>query len=313
MAISFDDMFRAFGYTLSLPERLIRSAAAAVGGASKMLTDTLIPEPLRKTTAFTCMIGNTQRFFIEKVAEVQGAYPASAQAALPDNFIPRAIAGNVINAAGLFAVHLSPLWVFAFISDIAHGSKTYLSKLVHELKAEGVISQDTEVTEIDDLLSALGRAGKDTSQVFDLPPVDVDSLVKLRDDLTRGYSGVFREATDLLPRMDIMWSKMESIAGREGVAVESIVGLMTLDLEKTAGKAVGAAFAVGNATADILGETIFQSYGETIHRIQQNGAVACIDEATRPFVDAISSHLSTSKQTWTEWALGKMVSTFSSQ
>lgn len=310
MALSFNDMFRAFGYTLSLPERLVRSAAAAVGGASKLLTDTLIPEPLRRTTAYTAMIGNAQRFFIEKVAEVQGAYPAGQQATLPENFVQRALAGNVINAAGLFAMHLSPLWVFAFLSDMAQGSKVYLSMLVQELKAEGVISAETEVREIDDLLTALGRAGKDTAQVFDLPPVDVDSLTKLRDDLTRGYAGVFKGATDLLPRMDNLWAKMESIARRDGVAVESIVGLMTLDLEKTAGKAVGAAFAVGNATADALSETIFQSYGETIHRVQQQGAISCLDEASRPYFDAITSHLDSGKETWTEWVLGKMASPF---
>lgn len=313
MALSFNDMFKAFGYTLSLPERLVRSAAAAVGGASKLLTDTLIPEPLRRTTAYTAMIGNTQRFFIEKVAEVQGAYPADEQATLPENFMQRAIAGNVINAAGLFAVHLSPLWVFAFVSDMAHGSKTYLSKLVQELKTEGVISPEANIKGVDDLLEALGRAGKDTAQVFDLPPVDVDSLTKLRDDLTRGYAGVFKGATDLLPRMDNLWASMESIAARDGVAVESIVGLMTLDLQQTAGKAVGAAFAVGNATADILGETVFQSYGETIHRIQQKGAAACLEEAATPFVEAISAHLAVNKQTWTEWALGKLASPFSNQ
>ena len=57
MAISLSDVFKAFGYTLSLPERLVRSTAAAVGGVSKLLTDTIIPEPLRKTTAYTAMVG----------------------------------------------------------------------------------------------------------------------------------------------------------------------------------------------------------------------------------------------------------------
>lgn len=312
MPISLKDAFKAFGYTVSLPERLVRSAAVAIGGTSKLLTDTLIPEPLRKSTAYVAMVGNSQRFFIEKVAEVQGAYEASPEGAgaLPENFIPRAVAGNVINAAGLFAIHLSPLWVFAFVSDIAHGSKTYLNKLVAELKENGVIDKDMTIKEVDDLLDALGRAGKDTAQVFDLPPVDVASLNKLRDDLTRGYAGVFKEATDLLPRMDNLWENMQKLASRDGVAMESIVGLMTLDLEATAGKAVGAAFAVGNATADILSETIFHSYGETIYRIQERGAVTCLEEAGKPFFEAISSHLSSTKQTWTEWALGKLMSPF---
>ena len=302
MAISFSDVFKAFGYTLSLPERLVRSTAAAVGGVSKLLTDTIIPEPLRKTTAYTAMVGNMQRFLIEKVADVQGAYEKGEAGALPDKYIPRVIAGNVISAAGLFAMRLSPLWVFAFLSDAAHGSKVYLNRLVGELKENGVIPPDSNIKEIDELLTVLGKAGKDTALVFDLPPVDVDSLKKLRDEISTGYTGVYREATDLMPRMDTLWSKMQTLATRDGVAVESIVGLMTLDLGKTAGKAVDAAFAVGNVTADVLNETIFQSYGETIERIQREGAVACLEEAGKPYVEAIASHWSLDKKTWTEKA-----------
>lgn len=302
MAISLSDIFSAFGYTLSLPERLVRSTAAAIGGASKLLTDTIIPEPLRKTTAYTAMVGNFQRFFIEKIAEVQGAYGSEEQTALPEKFIPRAIAGNVISAAGLFAIGLSPLWVFAFVSDLAHGSKVYLTRLVDELKEGGVLPKDANIREIDELLTALGKAGKDSARVFDLPPVDVASLTKLREDLTKGYGGVVKEAGDLLPKMDRLWNTMQSLAGRDGVAVESIVGLMTLDLGKTAGKAVDAAFAVGNVTADVLNETIFQSYGETIERIQREGAVACLEEASKPYMDAIAAHWSAARKTWTQRA-----------
>ncbi|HKQ48980.1 MAG TPA: hypothetical protein VJZ71_12990 [Phycisphaerae bacterium] len=302
MAFSFSDVFKAFGYTLSLPERLVRSTAAAVGGVSKLLTDTIIPEPLRKTTAYTAMVGNMQRFLIEKVAEVQGAYEKGAEGDLPDKYIPRVIAGNVISAAGLFAMRLSPLWVFAFLSDAAHGSQIYLNRLVGELKESGVIPPNSDIKGIDELLTVLGKAGKDTAQVFDLPPVDVDSLKRLRDEISTGYTGVFKEATDLMPRMDTLWGKMQTLATRDGVAVESIVGLMTLDLGKTAGKAVDTAFAVGNVTADLLNETIFQSYGETIERIQRQGAVACLEEAGKPYVEAIASHWSVGKKTLTERA-----------
>src|SRR5262245_39946700 len=183
MALSLSDISSAFGYTLSLPERLVRSTAAALGGVSKLLTDTIVPEPLRRTTAYTAMVGNLQRFFIEKIAEVQGVYAADPQSALPEKFIPRAIAGNVISAAGLFAVGLSPLWVFAFLGDIADGSKVYLNRLVTELKESGVLAADANITEVNELLTALGNAGKDTAKVFDLPPVDAAALTKLRDDL----------------------------------------------------------------------------------------------------------------------------------
>lgn len=307
MAINFNDVFSAFGYTLSLPERLARSLAATLGGTTKILTDTLIPEPLRKTNTYTAVVGNAQRFFIEKVAEVQGAYADSPGGALPDDYIPRVIAGNIISTAGILSVHLSPLWVFALASDVAHGSKIYLNRLVTELKESKVIPADANISEVDELLDSLGKAGKDTAQVFDIPPVEVGQIRELRDRLTAGYQNVFKEATDLLPRMDAIWKKMETLASRDNVAIDSIVGLMTVDLAKGAGKAVDAAFAVGNVTTNVLAETILQSYGETMLRVQNKGAMACLDEATRPYMDAVSTHMSLDKETWTEWALKKVL------
>jgi hypothetical protein len=308
MIPSLQDMFSAIGFTLSLPERLARSLAATVGGASKILTDTLIPEPLRKTHTYTAIVGNAQRFLIEKIAEVQGAYQQADAASLPEDYVQRAVAGNILSTVGVMSVHLSPLWVFALAADVAQGSKVYLHRLVKELKDSHVISPDAQIKEVDELLDSLGRAGRDTAQVFDMPPVELGQIRELRDRLTAGYTSVFKEAGDLLPRIDTLWEKMEALARRDNVAVESIVGLMTVDLNRAAGKAIDAAFAVGSATTDLLSETILQSYGETIQRVQTQGAVACLEEASRPYLQAIGSHLGMEKQTWTERTLQRGLS-----
>jgi hypothetical protein len=300
------ELFAAFGYTLSLPERFARSIAAALGGTSKLVTDTLIPEPLRKTGAYTAIVGNAQRFIIERIADVQGVYEKEAGGALPDDYVPRKIAGNVVDAVGMFSMHLSPLWVFAIATDVAQGSRVYLNRLVGELKEKNVISQDANIDKLDDLLDSLGQAGSRTAQVFDSPPVDLEQIKTLRDQLTGGYSNVFKKTTNLLPRIDTLWKSMESVAKRDGVAVDSIVGLMTIDLGKTAGQAVDAAFAVGHVTSDLLSETILDSYGKSIERIQREGAIACLEQAAAPYVSAIGSHLRSDKESWTEKAMNKM-------
>jgi hypothetical protein len=296
MPLSLTDIFKAFGYTLSLPERLVRSTAAAVGGVSKLLTDTIIPEPLRKTTAYTAMVGNMQRFLIEKsprcrLTRRSGRGPAR-------QIHSTCYRRQRHQRRRLFAMRLSPLWVPLF--ERRPHSQIYLNRLVGELKENGVIPPNSDIKGIDELLTVLGKAGKDTAQVFDLPPVDVDSLKRLRDEISTGYAGVYKEATDLMPRMDTLWGKMQTLATRDGVVSRSLAS--TLDLGKTAGKAVDTAFAVGNVTADLLNETIFQSYGETIERIQRQGAVSCLEEAGKPYVEAIASHWSIEKKTLTERA-----------
>lgn len=306
MLPSMNDLFNAFGYTLSLPERLVRSVAAALGGTTKLVTDIVIPEPLRKSSTYTAIMGNTQRFLIEKVAQVQGAYASEAAEALPEDFVPRKVAGNVVDAVGIFSLHLSPLWVFAIATDVASGSKEYLGRLTAELKANRVIPEDANIQKLDDLLDSMSQAGSESAKVFDAPPLDVKAVRELRDRITGGYTNVFKNAANLMPRIDDLWNQMEALAKRDGVAVDTIVGLMTIDLGKQAGRAIDAAFAVGAVTTDLLSEKILASYGQTIDQIQREGALTVLERSAKPFVDAIGAHLSGKTDTWTEWALKKM-------
>ena len=47
---SFTDKVRQhLNYSLSLPERTVRSLAAVAGGTTTLLTDTLLPESMRQT------------------------------------------------------------------------------------------------------------------------------------------------------------------------------------------------------------------------------------------------------------------------
>ena len=309
MALTFTDLFSALGYTLSLPERLLRSLAGTIGGTTKLITDTLLPEPLRNTNTYTAIVGNAQRFLIEKVADVHGAY-AETGAALPEDYVQRAVAGNIISTVGILSIHMSPLWVFAIVSDVAHGSKVYLDRLVTELKSAKVIPADSTVGGVDELLDTLNKAGKDTAQVFDTPPIHASQIRELRDRLLSGYSNVFKNAADMLPRMDDLWSKMEDLGSRDGVARQSIVGLMTLDLGQAAGKIIAAAYAIGSATTDMLAETIFQSYGETLLRLQNKGVSASLEEASQPYLEAVTRMMSTDQQTWTERMLNRAVHLF---
>ena len=58
----------SLGYLLSLPELAIRSLAALVGGTSLLLTETLFPESLRRTTIFRLLIADMQQYVIQQLA-----------------------------------------------------------------------------------------------------------------------------------------------------------------------------------------------------------------------------------------------------
>src|SRR5512136_724607 len=113
MSNFFDSAYQGFGYLLSLPERTIRSLAAIAGGTTSLLTESLFPDVLRGTTLYKMVVGDTQRFMVEKIAQVPReageSGGAGADASPPEDFVQRKVAGTALEAAGLLAVHLSPL------------------------------------------------------------------------------------------------------------------------------------------------------------------------------------------------------------
>jgi len=298
MANAVKSMVDTLGYTLSLPERAVRSLVAVAAGATKIVADTVVPRPLRKSRTYAALVGNAQRFLIEKIGEVEGAYEADSQS-LPDDYVPRKVAGNVLEAAGMFSVHLSPLWVFAIAADVAEGSRVYLQRLTQELKRDGVIDAGTPVEKLDDLLEAMGQASEHSAKVFDAPPISKGDIVQLRDQLMSGYGNVFSKVGDLMPRIDKLWDQMQSVANTE-VDMTRLAGLMSLDLSKAGGRALDGIFSVGRVTTEMLGETILASYGESLMQIQQRGLVEYMDEATRPYVSAFWKRYSRAQLSWTE-------------
>ena len=89
------------GYFCSLPERLVRSLSALAGGAVHELGEVVLPARVRRSRLYESLVGSTVRFFIEQLGQVEGAYPKGD--ALPDDFVMRIAAGNVIGVAGLAA------------------------------------------------------------------------------------------------------------------------------------------------------------------------------------------------------------------
>src|SRR5436853_3537542 len=110
------------GYMLSLPERTMRSLAAIAGGTTNFLAETLFPDAVRDSTLYKVVIGDMQKFLTQRIAQVPGDAAAASVGADSPEFVQRKVVGSALETAGLFAMHLSPLWVFALAGDAAAGS-----------------------------------------------------------------------------------------------------------------------------------------------------------------------------------------------
>lgn len=280
-------LLKAMGYALSLPERTIRSLAGAVGGVSKLLTDTLLPKSVRKTAFYEYFLGNTQKFLVESLGDVK----VRSDAKLPDDFLPRKIVGNVVDGAGVLAFHFSPLWFFALVGDVSGGSKDFLGRVVGELKKDGVIdADDTSIDTAGELLEALSHASTKSALPFDAPPLTPSDLKRLKDELSKGYGNLYDKGKGALPSAETLWAVVEDIRKRDKVDFLKLMGTMTLASAKAAGKASGTMFY----------EKIILSYADSLADVKKEGFTAFFARETAPYLEAVTSAFSPSKKSLTE-------------
>ncbi len=279
-------------YALSLPERLLRSTSAAVGGVSKLMTDTLLPSSVRGLTFYRYFVGNTQRLLIESLGEVKTGAGADK---LPDDYVARKIVGNVADAAGILAFHFSPVWFFALVGDAATGAQGYLGRIVGELQKDGAIAPGTKIESVDRLLEALTAASAKSAAPIDAPPLSTAELKALAADIGGSYAQLYRSAKGTLPDPETLWTGFVELARREKLPLLQLSGGMAFAATKAAGKATGGLFY----------EKVLVSYATSLAEVRAKGFSAFFAEAAQPYLEAVAGAFSLSRTTLTERWLGR--------
>lgn len=310
MNMFFDAAFKRVGYVLSLPERTIRSLAALAGGTTSLLTETLFPEALRGTTLYKIFVGDAQQFLIDKIAQVEREGSkvvderATEQGVPGEDYLQRKMIGGTLETAGLFAMHFSPLWVFAIAGDAAGGSRVFLDRLAAHLKTNGVIDDDQPVNSLRELLEAIQDTSNRSATAIDTPPMSGEELGKLADELQLCYGQVFASANNLVPRIDQLWTNMQQVANRQNISIEKLSGILTVDAANWGAKGFGSVLAVSQTGYELFGEQILDNYAKTLTAVNEQGAAQYLANHLTPFVTAAGSHFSPSRTTWIEKMLG---------
>ena len=293
-------------FALSLPERTIRSLAALAGGTTTLLSETLFPVSFRGTTTYRVTIGLMQQFIVERVAGMKSEIRED-QAQLSDDYVQRKMAGTALEAAGLLTMGSSPLWVLAILGDAAGGSKVFLNRLVKSLKENGFIAEETEATELIDVLEAVQEASSKSATTIDMPPLSREELSQLADEMKASYSRVFRSTTNLMPRLDAIWKNMERLALRENISIERLGGIMTVDAVSWSKKGARMALATGKTGAELFDEKILDSYRTTLAAASEQGIDQYMSDHMRPFMQSARGHFDPARKTWTETKLDKEI------
>lgn len=272
---------RGAGYVASLPERLTRAGAGLAGGVLKETTDLALPDVVRDSRLYQSTVGRLLRIVIEAVGDVQGQYPEEQMPA--GELMKRKAAGNVLELASIVATGLSPIWVLAAVADLTGGTKTYLSELVAELRADGRIAADADVSSFEELLSRLEAGSGVIADSMDIPPTTVN-------EARQAWESLRKQGRDLPTAAELgsLWRELRRTARREQVPLSTLSASI-------GAAAARAGIGLGNAH-------LFDFYRTSFSDIQQRGLPTYLRDAASPYARRAAGHFRPGEQTYTERA-----------
>ena len=267
------------GYALSLPERIVRAAAAGLGGLLYEVTQVLLPGWLRRSRLYRAIVAGTLRIAIELVGGATGVLPADEVTA--QELALRKAAGTGIEMGGLMLIGWSPLWLFAATADLTGGARTYLQALVSELRRDGLLREDADISSVDELLDTLEDTSGLVAESLDVPPLSVD-------DLRAWWRELRQEATDLpdAGRLADLYASLQQVAQQEDRSLRSVSSLI----------AAGAVRA-GVQTGQVH---IFDYYEDALRTIAREGLAVYARRVTTPYLAVARRHFDPKTMTHTE-------------
>ncbi len=293
-------------FTLSLPERALRSTVGVVGGAAHEAAALLVPQAFRDSKTYQALIQQNLDYLLKSVGGVE--QPAGdplltgqvAQAADVENYVARKAVGNFVDAVGTLTFHVSPALILAVLADVAHGSNAFLKELAQELKQQGLIAEDSAINHADDLLRAVESASSQTAEAMNMPPLSLEGLKETIAQTRATVAGV--DPTKLIPKAELkrMWEEMRTVAAQEGVSLWTVSSALSMQVLGRAG-AVGRGVVAGAKIAGGLFQIhILDHYAVSLRTVRERGLYVMLAESWQPYVAAVWNNFSIDKQTVTE-------------
>ncbi len=293
-------------YSLSLPERALRTTSGVLGGVVRESAGLLVPQAFRDSKCYTTLVQQTLDFMCDDIGGV--ARDEVDKAGKIEDYVARKTVGNFVEMASLATLHASPMLLLAVVSDVAYGSQTYLKEFADELRREGLIDEHSTIDHAGDLLDALRETTGTAASVFDTPPLSIDGLRESIDATTKSASRM--DPTKVLPRAEIdrLWADMQQIASKQDVSLLEVSGAVTLySLDSIANVGTGALTGM-RVAGSLLDRHVIDHYQQALGEIHRRGYYATLAESSGPYIEAVWKNFSTDTPTITGDLLsGKLV------
>lgn len=273
--------------TLSMPERVVRAGAAALGGTLHETAQLVLPRLVRDSRLYEATARNVLRITVELVGGVENETAAEEFEPHAGKLMARKAMGNAVELGSIAAFGFSPLWLLAAAADVTRGSRVYLDAFASELRANNVLSEEANIETVDDLLGALEGASGTTARLVDVPPLEVAALRRSLAEL--------REDASELPgpaEMAAAFRGLRSAAARERRSL----------LEVSVG--VGTAFF--NSARHVGRQHLLDPYNEDLAPLRREGFGAYASRVSKPYAEAVARHFDSESDTLTERGIDRL-------
>lgn len=280
----------------------MRSAAALAGGVVHRIGDVTLPIALRRTKFYRAVVGATLRFVVERIGQVEGAFPAEDK--LAEDFLARRTAGNGIELLGILAFRASPVWVMAALADLSGTGRHLIQEIATSLKQEGLLDADAQFSTMDQLLDGLEKSAGRVADAFATPPLDIPSLRREWAALRGELAGMRGTNLPSGPSLRRRWIQMKREARRQKLSVFALSSLMALSAVRRmpgglwkVSRGVGVA---GRRTSAMLLGGLYEHYATVLNEIKSQGHLRYWHREFRPYLTAAAAQFSPSRRSLTQ-------------
>jgi hypothetical protein len=300
---------RVARYLFSLPERLVRSAAALAGGLIREIGDVSLPAAVRRTKSYELMVDVALRFMIERVGEVKGVYPSEGE--LAGSFLIRRTAGHGIELAGLLAFRASPVWIMAALADVSGAGRHIVQEIAESLRQEGLLPGEAKFENVDQLLEGMEQTASQVADLCNAPPLDIAGL--------RREWAMFRTAVAKIPPRNLPsagflrehWDELKAEAAAQNRPVFELSSVMAVSalarMPVTLLKLARAANRGVWRSGQTLGANVLLHYTQVLSEIHERGYIAFWAEGFRPYLRAAADQFSPKHRSLTGRLLKKAI------
>lgn len=295
-------------YLLSVPERVLRAAVGLGAGMARELGQVALPEGVRRSQLYQNIVDSTLRFLIEQVGGVEAL--ASAEGSIPDDFLARRAAGNVVEALGIVAFRASPVWVLAALADVCGTGRVLIPEISNALKAQGLLDKDAQFTSVDEILDGLERTSARVAATINTLPLDVAALRQEWHGIREAARGLQPASLPSRETIAGVWNQIKAESARQNRSVFETSSMMALSAARSVPDGVrwmsASALVGATRTGQVFASALLDHYRQTLNEIRETGYVAYARQQLRPYVAAAVNQFSPKRRSLTERLLDRV-------